>query len=180
MVSRWTSFKLVQPACWTSLTLVAWLAWPYVIHVAGNMLKKKKEKERKNNLFVCRSALLLNRTSDVESCSNLFKIHTNLFYNTQFQIAVLVRFGSVWFWLVTVLLIVWPRSLLLCPIHRKLRIWWNKSFNFCQTDNPRFSCIVYCYSYRQLICKNLQVSEFSFLRKSTKKKSLVNRTWDFP
>ena len=38
-----------------------------------------------------------------------------------FQITVLVRFSSVWFSLVTVLLIVCPRSLLLCPFHKKLR-----------------------------------------------------------
>ena len=69
-------------------------------------------------------------------------------YTAQFQIMVLVRFGSVW--LVTVLLIVWHRSLLLCPFHKKLRIWWKKSFSFCQTDNPRFSCNMYCYRYRQL------------------------------
>ena len=103
-------------------------------------------------------------------------------HTAQFQITVLVRFGSVWFWLVTVLLIVWPRSLLLYPFrfHKKLRIWWKKFFSFRQADNLRFSCFMYCYTYRQLTCENLQVSEFSFLRKSTKKKSLVIRTWDFP
>ena len=40
---------------------------------------------------------------------------------------------------------------------------------FCKTDNLRFSCIIYCYTNRQLYtCKNLRlrVSEFSFLRKS--------------
>ena len=37
----------------------------------------------------------------------------------RFQITVLVRFSSVWFSLVTVLLIVCPRSLLLCPFHKK-------------------------------------------------------------
>ena len=45
-------------------------------------------------------------------------------YIAPFQITVLVRFSSVWFSLVTVLLIVCPRSLLLCPFHKKLRIWW--------------------------------------------------------
>ena len=98
----------------------------------------------------------------------------------RFQITVLVRFGSVWFWLFTVLSIVWPQSLLLCPFHKKLRIWWKKSFGFCQTDNPRFSCIKYCYRNPQLTRKNLEVSEFSTLRKSTKRKSLVICTWDFP
>ena len=39
--------------------------------------------------------------------------------STPFQITVLVRFSSVWFSLVTVLLIVCPRSLLLCPFHKK-------------------------------------------------------------
>ena len=81
----------------------------------------------------------------------------------QFQITVSICFGSEWFWLVTALLIVWFRSLLLCPIHKKLRIWWKKSFGFFPTDNPRLSCIMYCYSYRQITCKNLQVSEFSLL-----------------
>ena len=66
--------------------------------------------------------------------------------NARFQITVLVRLGSVWFWLVTVLLIVCPRSLLLCPFHKKLRIWSKKSFGFCQTDNPRSSFMMYCYS----------------------------------
>ena len=52
-----------------------------------------------------------------------------------------------------------------------------KSFGFCQTDtSPRFSCIMYCYRHRQLTRKNLEVSEFSTLRKSTKRKSLVIRT----
>ena len=98
----------------------------------------------------------------------------------RFQITVLVHFGSVWFWLVTVLIIVWPRSLLLCPFLKKLRIWWKKSLGFCQTDNPRFSCIMYCYRYRQLTSKNLEVSEFSTICKSRKRKSLVICTWDFP
>ena len=80
-----------------------------------------------------------------------------------FQITVLVRFGPVWFWLVTVSLIVWPRSLLLCPFHKKLRIWWKKSFGFCQTDNPRFSCIMYCYRYRQLTSKNLEVNSVPYI-----------------
>ena len=77
----------------------------------------------------------------------------------------LVRFGSVWLWLVTVLSIVWPRGPLLCPFHKKLSIWWKRSFGFCRTDNPRFSCIMYCYKYRQLTHKNLEVSEFSTKRK---------------
>ena len=89
-------------------------------------------------------------------------------------------FDSFLFWLFTVLLIVWPRSLLLCPFHTKLRIWWKKSFSFCQTDNSWFSCIMYCYRYRQLNCKNLEISGLSSLRKSTKRKSLVIRTLDFP
>ena len=85
--------------------------------------------------------------------------------SAQFHITVLVRLNSVWFWLVTVLLIVWPSSLLLCPFHKKLRIWWKKSFGLCQTDNPRFICIMYCYRYRQLTRKNLEVGEFSSLRR---------------
>ena len=95
--------------------------------------------------------------------------------SAQFQITVLVHFDLVWFWLVTVLLIVWPQSLSLCPFHKKLRIWWKKSFCFCQTDNPLFSCIMYSYGYRQLTSKNLGVSEFSTLRMSTKRKSLEMR-----
>ena len=71
---------------------------------------------------------------------------THFGINAPFQITVLVRFSSVWFSLVTVLLIVCPRSLLLCPFHKKLRIWWKKSFGFCQTDNPRSSFMMYCYS----------------------------------
>ena len=100
----------------------------------------------------------------------------------QFHYIAQFHFGSVWFWLFTVLLIVWPQSLLLSPFHKKLRIWWKKSFGFCQTDNPRFSCIMYsyCYRYRQVTHKNMEVSEFSTLRKSTKRESLVIRTWDFP
>ena len=52
-------------------------------------------------------------------------------------------------------------------------------FGFCQTDNPRFSCIMYCYRYRQLTRKNLEVSEFNSLQKSTKRKSLGIRTQIF-
>ena len=89
-------------------------------------------------------------------------------------------FGSLWFWLVTVLSIVWPRSLLLCPFHKKLRICWKKSFGFCQADYLQFIWTMNCYTYRQLTCENLQVSELSFFRKSTKKKSLVIRACDFP
>ena len=84
-------------------------------------------------------------------------------YIAQFQVTVLVRLGSVWFWLVTVLLLVWPQSFLLCPFHKKLRIWWKKSFGFCQTDNPRFSCIMYCYRYRQLTRKNLEVNSVPYV-----------------
>ena len=40
----------------------------------------------------------------------------NSCHNAWFQITVWVRFGSVWFWLVTVLLIAWPRSRLICCI----------------------------------------------------------------
>ena len=89
-------------------------------------------------------------------------------------------FLAVWFGLAMVLSIVWPRTLLLCPFHKKLRISEKKSYGFCQTGNPQFSFIVYFYTYWQLTWRNLEVSEFSFLRKSTKKKSLVIRTWYFP
>ena len=99
----------------------------------------------------------------------------------QSQITDFSRLSSVRFGMVTVLSFVWPRSLLLCPFHKKLRlIWKKKSFGFCQTDNPQFSFIMYCYTYRQLTCRNLEVSEFSFLPKSTKRKSLVIRNWDSP
>ena len=37
----------------------------------------------------------------------------------------------------------------------------------------------YTYSYRQLTYRNLEVNKFSFLRKSTKRKSLVIRTENF-
>ena len=47
-------------------------------------------------------------------------LHT-IKHSAPFQITVLDRFSSVWFSLVTVLLIVCPRSLLLCPFHKKLR-----------------------------------------------------------
>ena len=43
----------------------------------------------------------------------------NNWHSAPFQITVLVRFRSVWFSLVTVLLFVYPRSLLLCPFHKK-------------------------------------------------------------
>ena len=62
--------------------------------------------------------------------SSLFFYWNFAAYIARFQITVLVRFGSLWFWLVTVLLTVWPRSLLLWPFHKKLRIWWKKSFRF--------------------------------------------------
>ena len=48
----------------------------------------------------------------------LYKIYTI----DGLQITVLVHFGSVWFWLVTVLLIVFPRSLLSCLFNKKLGI----------------------------------------------------------
>ena len=68
----------------------------------------------------------------------------------QFQITDFSRFGSLRFGMVKVLSIVWLRCLLLCPFHNYLRIWEKKSFVFCQTDNPQFSFIMYCYTYRQL------------------------------
>ena len=93
-----------------------------------------------------------------------------LSHYARFQITVLVRYGSVWFWLVTVLFIVCPRSLLLCPFHKKLRIWWKKSFGFCQTDNPRSSFMMYCYStdlnvytWVELTYQNRQVFWIQFL-----------------
>ena len=70
-------------------------------------------------------------------------------------------FDSVWFGMVLVghsFINCLASESLLCPFHKKLRIWWKKSFGFCQTDNPRFSFIMYCYTYRQLTCKNLLVS----------------------
>ena len=89
-------------------------------------------------------------------------------------------FLPVWFGMVTVLFIVWPRSLLLGPFHKKTENL-REAFGFCRSDNPQFSFIMYCYTYRRLTCRNLEVSEFSFLRKSTKtkRKSLVIRTFDF-
>ena len=90
--------------------------------------------------------------------------------NAPFQITVLFRFSSVWFSVVTVLLIVYPRSLLLYPFHKKLRIWWKKSFGFCQTDNPRSSFMMYCYStdlnvytWVKLTYQNRQVFWIQFL-----------------
>ena len=96
--------------------------------------------------------------------------HSSCVYSAPFQITVLVRFSSVWFSLVTVLLIVCPRSLLLCPFHKKLIIWWKKSFSFCQTDNPRSSFMMYCYStdlnvytWVELAYQNQQVFWIQFL-----------------
>ena len=108
------------------------------------------------------------------------KVAVKAVNNVRFQITVLVRFSSVWFWLVTVLVTVWLGSLLLCPFQKKLRIRWKKSFGFYQTHNPRFSCIMFCYKYLQLTWLNLKVSESSTLRKWTKRKSLVIRSWYFP
>ena len=60
------------------------------------------------------------------------------------------------------------------------------SLAFNKTDNLRFSFIMYCYwtvlsAYlcEDLTWRNLEVSKFSFLRTSTKKKSLIRRIWDF-
>ena len=89
-------------------------------------------------------------------------------------------FGSIWFWLVTILFYCLVLEFLLYTFHKKLRILWKKSFSFCQTGYPRFSCIVHCYTYRKLTCKNLQVTEFSFPCKSTKKKSLLSALEIFP
>ena len=36
-------------------------------------------------------------------------------------------------------------DLLLCPFYKELIIWEKMSLDFCQTDNPRFSFIMYCY-----------------------------------
>ena len=96
--------------------------------------------------------------------------HSSHIYIARFQITVLVRFSSVWFSLITVLLIVCPRSLLLCPFHKKLRNWWKKSFGFCQTDNPRSSFMMYCYStdlnvytWVEITYQNRQVFWIQFL-----------------
>ena len=67
-------------------------------------------------------------------------ISNNVFFKVQF----------VWFGMVTVLSTVWLLSLLLCPFHKKLRIWKKKSFSFCQTDDPPFSFMFY-YTNWQLI-----------------------------
>ena len=106
----------------------------------------------------------------------LSKRYTSVGYIARFQITVLVRSCSVWFWLVKVLLIVWPRSLLLCPFQKKLRIWWRKSFGFCQTDNPRFSCIMYCCRYRQLkgvLHPDTKISMFCLFSPSSRRKSIL-------
>ena len=97
-------------------------------------------------------------SQDLQSCAwPLNQEHT-----AQFQIMNFSRLGLVRFGMVTVLSIVWPRSLFSCPFHKKLIIWDEKSFGFCQTGNPQFSFIMYCYTYRQLTCRNLELSEFSF------------------
>ena len=100
-------------------------------------------------------------------------------YNAQFQITDFSRFGLVWFGMVTVLSIVCSLTLLLCPFHKKKK----KNCEFERRSPSVFvkriirdsvsSCID---TYRQLTCRNLEVSEFSFLRKSIKRKSLIIRT----
>ena len=50
--------------------------------------------------------------------------------NAQFQIMDFTWFGLLWF--STVLSIVWPRSLLLCLFHKKLRIWKKKLLGFAK------------------------------------------------
>ena len=77
----------------------------------------------------------------------------------QFKITDFSRFR---FSMVRVLSIVWRLSLLLYSFHKKQRIW-EKSFGFCQTDNPQFSFIMYCYTYRQLTCRNLEVNSVSYV-----------------
>ena len=57
-----------------------------------------------------------------DRCGDPWPKLSNHFASTTFQFQIMV-FGSVWFWLVTVLLIVWPRSLLLRPIHLFIRNW---------------------------------------------------------
>ena len=74
-----------------------------------------------------------------------------------------------------------------CPFHKKLVICRKMSFFFSQTDNSRL-VIHHVLLLNKLIClymsriylTNLEVTEFSFLRKSTKRKSLIRPTvWDF-
>ena len=73
-------------------------------------------------------------------------------------------------------------DLFLCQFHKELVIWKKVPLVFCQTHNPRFSFIMYCY-WRVVLSvykcwertwRNLDVSEFSFLRKSTKRTSLID------
>ena len=122
----------------------------------------------------------------------------------QFQITVLVRFGSVWFWSFTVLLIAqfqitvlvrygfgWSQfyqlsglAVFCCVLFIRNWEFDGRSpsvfcfcfcfcfafvfvcfcFVFCQKDSPWFGCIMYCYRYRQLSHKNVEVSEFNSLR----------------
>ena len=87
-------------------------------------------------------------------------------------------FLPVRFSMVTVLSIVWPQSLLLCPFHKKLRIW-EESFGFCQTiicDLVSWCIAIHIDNLLVEIWKWIQFE----IRKSTNKKSLVILTWDFP
>ena len=59
-------------------------------------------------------------------------------------------------------------GLLMCPFHKELIICERVSFEFCQTDDPRFSFIMYCsalpvYTWRELTSRNLEVCEIQFL-----------------
>ena len=75
---------------------------------------------------------------------------------------------------------VHPYSQIYCCLFRKqLIISERMSLVLCQTDNLQFSFIMYhywrvlsVYTCQELTWQNLEVSEFSFLRKSTKKEVL--------
>ena len=138
-------------------------------------LCKNGIEDLKHFMFICKPLQCI-RAAEYKSLENQLKTNNleaiwQLFISSApFQITVLVRFSSVWFSLVTVLLIVCPRSLLLCPFHKKLRIWWKKSFGSCQTDNPRSSFMMYCYStdlnvytWVELNYQNRQVFWIQFL-----------------
>ena len=67
-------------------------------------------------------------------------------------------FGSVWFGMVLVghgfINCLASESFVVSYLQETENLM-EEVFGFSQTDNPRFSCIMYCYSNRQLTCKTL-------------------------
>ena len=84
-----------------------------------------------------------------------------MWHITQFQITGFYRFGSVWFGMVTVLLTVW--LWVFCRVLFTGNLKYERNPSVFVKQIIRDLVPSYCYTYRQLTCRNLEVNSVSYV-----------------